>query len=307
MHALRSLALCCLIFAAAPAARAENRDAATAEALFRQGRRAMDAKNFPEACPRFAESQKLDPAAGTLMNLATCEEKVGKLAGAWQHWKEAIDSLPAKDDRIPFARSRVDDLEKRLPRLRISLAKDSGTGVNVLRDEMELGAAGQGVLLPVDPGPHVVTVRMRGHLDEKVTVVLAESEEKQIEVHPGPAELADTSHGSKSLPRTLGWVTGGIGVAGVATGVITGVMLANTKSSVLANCIDKMCANQQGVDAASSGRTLLVVNTAAWIVGAAGIGLGAYFLISSSPDRPAAAVVPVASPNGASLSCVGRF
>lgn len=307
MHNLRSLALCCFILATAPSVRAQTRDAATAESLFRQGRRAMDAKNFREACPRFAESQKLDPAAGTLMNLATCEEKLGKPARAWQHWKEAIDSLSPKDDRIPFARSRVDDLEKRLPRLRIVLARDSGTGAKVFRDETELGAAGQGILLPVDPGPHLVTVRMPGHLDEKVTVVLGEGEEKDLEVHAGAANLvADPSGGSKTL-QTFGWVSGGVGVAGVITGVVSGVMLASAKSTVEDNCVDKICTNQRGIDAASSGRTLLVVNTAAWVVGAAGIGLGAYFLLSSSPDRPSAAVVPFASPDGAALSCVGRF
>jgi hypothetical protein len=308
MHNPRFLLLGCFILAAPAPAHGQNRDAATAEALFGQGRRAMDARSFREACPRFAESQKLDPAAGTLMNLATCEEKLGKLASAWQHWKEALDSLAPKDDRIPFAQSRVDDLEKRLPRLRISLARDSGTGAKVFRDETELGAAGQGVLLPVDPGPHLVTVRMPGHLVEKVTVVLAESEEKQIVVHPGPAELAaDPRVGGETLPRTLGWVTGGIGVAGIGTGVVTGIMLANANSTVEANCTGKICTNQRGIDAASSGQTLLLVNAAAWIVGATGIGLGAYLLLSSSADRPTTAVVPSVTPDGAALSYVGRF
>jgi hypothetical protein len=149
---------------------------------------------------------------------------------------------------------------------------------------------------------------MPGHTAEKITVVLAESETKEIVVHPGPAELVDDTRNSSPTERqTLGWVTGGIGVAGIGTGVITGIMLANAKSTVEANCNEKICTNQQGIDAASSGQTLLVVNTAAWIVGAAGVGLGAYFLLSSSPGRPAAAVVPVVSAEGAALSCVGRF
>jgi tetratricopeptide (TPR) repeat protein len=112
---------CSFMLALAAPASAENRDPATAEALFRQGRQSMESKNYPDACQKFAESQKLDPAAGTAMNLATCEEKLGKLASAWQHWKEAIDVLPAKDDRIVFARSRVEELEKKLPRLQVTL------------------------------------------------------------------------------------------------------------------------------------------------------------------------------------------
>src|SRR3954471_24327953 len=122
MHKLATVAVGVALFALPAAVVAQSRDAATAEALFRQGRHAMENKSYQEACAKFSESQKLDPAAGTLMNLATCEEKVGKLASAWQHWKEAIDALPPKDDRIGFARSRVEELEKKLPRLQITLS-----------------------------------------------------------------------------------------------------------------------------------------------------------------------------------------
>src|SRR5260221_4080478 len=113
------------------------RDPATAEALFRQGRQAVEAKNYQEAAQKFAESQRLDPAAGTLMNLATSEEKLGRLASAWQHWKEAIDSLPANDDRIAFAQSRVQELEKKLPRLQVTLGKGAGEGAKIYRDQIE--------------------------------------------------------------------------------------------------------------------------------------------------------------------------
>jgi hypothetical protein len=284
------------------------RDPATAEALFRQGRQALEAKNYREACPKFAESQRLEPAAGTLMNLATCEEKVGKLASAWQHWKEAIDALPPNDDRISFARSRVNDLEKKLPRLRVNLIGGAG---KVFRDEIELGPASQGAMLPVDPGPHVVTVQLEGRLPEKVTVDVAEGEEKQIDVHPGPIDPhANDSRAqltAKPRPRTLGWVVGGIGVAGVGAAAVSGLMLVNQRSKVETLCPDKSCTTQEGVDAAAMGKTLLVVNTAGWIVGAVGLGLGAYLVLSPSSSRVTTALVPAASPEGASLACVGSF
>ena len=257
------------------------------------------------------ESQRLDPGAGTLMNLATCEEKLIKLASAWQHWKEAIDALPPGDDRIPFARSRVADLEKKLPRLKVTLANGTESGAKVFRDEIELGQVSQGVLLPVDPGPHSVTVKMAGHLTERITIAVGEGEAKQIEVHAGAIDptATETTGGVVVEPRsrTLGWVVGGLGVAGVGTGVVTGLMLASKKSTIESTCPNKMCASQADVDAAASGKTLLVANTVGWIVGGVGLGLGAYLVLSAPHARTTALLVPAASPDGASLSCVGRF
>src|SRR5688572_21714651 len=49
-----------------PAAHAQGaRDPIGAEALFRQGRAAADEGDFQTACAKFAESQRLDPSAGT--------------------------------------------------------------------------------------------------------------------------------------------------------------------------------------------------------------------------------------------------
>jgi hypothetical protein len=295
-----------------PAA-AQARDAATAEALFRQGRQAMEAKNYPDACQKFAESEKLDAAAGTLMNLATCEEKIGKLASAWQHWKEAIDALPGKDDRITFARSRVEELEKKLPRLQVTLTSGADQGAKVFRDDIELGPGGQGVPLPVDPGPHTVTVKLAGHYPKSVNVTLAVGETSQVELHPGDvdpsATVAAKGDAKRGSSRTLGWVLGGVGVVGVGAAVASGLVLMNTKKTVQNNCsiADKVCNNSTGLDAADTGKKMLVVNTVGWVVGALGLGFGAYFVLSAPKSQTTTAIAPRVGPDGASLSYVGSF
>ena len=57
---------------------------ALAQSLFEEGRQLMSNGKFAEACPKFESSYKLDPAAGTLLNLAVCHEKVGRTAAAPQ-------------------------------------------------------------------------------------------------------------------------------------------------------------------------------------------------------------------------------
>ena len=267
----------------------------------------MEAKNYQEASQKFAESQRLDPAAGTLMNLATCEEKVGRLASAWQHWKEAIDSLPANDDRITFAGSRVEDLEKKLPRLQVTLLKGAPEGAKVFRDEIELGPAGQGAPLPVDPGPHTITVRMPGHFSKSTTVSVAIGEQAIVDVQPGAVDPSAGAAPVKAPTKTIGWIVGGIGLAGVGTAAVSGMMLVGVKRTVSDNCNESKVCNQDGIDAASNGKKLLIVNTIGWAVGAVGLGVGAYLILSSPKSQPAAVLAPSVGPGSASLSCVGHF
>jgi hypothetical protein len=76
-------------------------------------------------------------------------------------------------------------------------------------------------------------------------------------------------------------------------------MLVRTKSTVDANCIDKVC-NAQGLDAVATGKTLIIVNTAAWIVGGLGLGTGAFFLLSGSKSQTTTALAPSVAGRAAS-------
>ena len=55
-------------------------DRVAAEALFDEGRNLVAAGKIAEACPKFADSQRLDPSPSTLLNLASCWEKLGRTA-----------------------------------------------------------------------------------------------------------------------------------------------------------------------------------------------------------------------------------
>ncbi len=278
----------------AHAAGATQKDAPapSAEAVFLEGRTAMEAGHFEVACAKFAESERLERAAGTLMNLATCEEKLVRLASAWQHWKEAIDLLPGDDDRVAFARGRVDDLEKKLPRLVLTVKPGADVRTRVARDGIDLGAASWGVPLPVDPGPHEIVVTAPGRLAARVTVSVAEAEQKSIEVQPGlpappPAEVA-----RRAQWRTVGWGALGLGLAGAAAAVVTGIMVLQDKKTADANCPNMGCVNQKGLDAVSQGKTLVGLNAAAFAVAAVGLGAGAYLVLSNPPSPVTAALGP---------------
>jgi len=258
---------------------------AAAESLFEEGRKAMDSKDFDTACTRFRESNRIDPAPGTVLNLARCEEARGKLATAWELYRRALEELPEGDDRRPVASKLVDALTPRLPKLTIRLRAGAPTGTVVRLGEVELAAGSLGVPVPVDPGEISLIVKSPGRRERTVAVTLSETERREIEVEPGEPSGGDASSpiGAKggSSRSTVGWVVGGVGLAGLVVGSVTGAMLLGKKKTVDDNCnADKLC-TQAGTDAAESGRSLAPWTTAGLIVGVAGIGVGAYLVLTS--------------------------
>src|SRR6187431_1585248 len=119
MSARRAMALAALLAVAslAPPALARDADAAAAEALFDEARRLLASGDVKAACPKFAESYRLDPALGALLNLAACHEKEGRVATAWSEYRDAAaQALKARDDkRAAYAKKQAATLEPRLP------------------------------------------------------------------------------------------------------------------------------------------------------------------------------------------------
>jgi hypothetical protein len=171
-------------------------DKAAAEELFREGRRLAKEGKFAEACTKFEGSQALDPATGTLLNLADCYEKIGRSASAWAAFKEVaeLSRVEGNAKRADLASERARALEPRLSRLTINVPAASRVpGLVVLRDGRPLPEAVYGLSMPLDPGKHELAATAPGYLRWSTTADLsADGAKVSVDVPPlqRPAEPA---------------------------------------------------------------------------------------------------------------------
>jgi hypothetical protein len=155
---------------------------ARGERLFQEGRALMLEGRYAEACPKLEESQRIDPHVGTLLNLAACHERQGKIATAWVEFQQALAAARAEGqaEREELARARIEALDPRVPRLSITVPASSRAAVSLDGAPIHPGAFGKE--MPVDPGGHVVVAVEPGKKTFSVEFELRESEHKTIAV-----------------------------------------------------------------------------------------------------------------------------
>jgi hypothetical protein len=144
--------------ASPPEARAQPADRrAAAHALFEQGRTLMNAGRFAEACTKLEESHQVEPAPGTLLNLADCYERIGRTASAWELFLDvaALAQGAGRAQHETLARARAGALEPKLSKLRVTVSTPA-KGIAVHRDGIVLQASEWGTAFAVDPGQHVI-------------------------------------------------------------------------------------------------------------------------------------------------------
>jgi len=186
----------------AAAASPENRAAARqhlnqAEELKKKGQ-------LGEACKQLEEVERLDSQLPTLIELAECSEQVGNVVEAQAQWSAARDR--AKHDEKPQSRARAEArlaaVQKRVAHLTLQLAANTPAGVQVSRDDVPLEPASPAGALPMNPGDHVIVVRLAGHDDAKYAVKLADGDNQTLPIAAGPATGAQSP--APSSPAAAG-------------------------------------------------------------------------------------------------------
>jgi hypothetical protein len=311
-------------------------DAATAEALFREGKTQMEAGNYGVACPKLEESYAQDPATGTLLALGLCQERSGRTASAWATYAEAATRArrDGRVDREQAAREHMKALEPKLSHLTIQVDQSAAAlpGLSVKRDGREVGAGAWGTGVPIDPGVHSVEATAPGMraFQAKITVS-AQADAQTVQI---PALAVDPTASAGAPPsgalapamqpvevsatkppplRTAGLIVGG---AGILTLGVSGFFALRAKSLNNDSKADNHCDAQNQCDAiggSKRGDAQSAANAATVTVlaGSALTALGVtLFFVGKPKEQPHTASVealPVFGPGQAAMIVRGCF
>ncbi len=297
---------------AALAQQAPGEKGEEAQKLFLEGRDALARGERDVACSKFRGSLALAAMPNTIFNVAQCDEQEGRLILALQRWQQGVALLAEGDERLAVAKERAAAVQRKIPQVILRLAAGSPAGTRVTVDGVAIEPSSLGAPLPVDPGDRAIVVEAPGRSARRSSVRLAEGDVREIDLAPGPPAAGDVTPPppppeSGNVGRTLGFVAGGIGVAGFVVAGVTGGLLLARDADIHKNCVNKVC-NPEGREAIDSTKPLFVANTVGWIVGAAGIGAGvALLLFSRGGEPPKTAVAPAILPGGGGATLQGRF
>jgi hypothetical protein len=182
-----AIVACFLLGAVAPTAAqpTENR----AQELYDQGRALVAAGKTAEGCDAFEQSQQLEPLATTLIALATCRERLGRLATARKLFLQAEQQTRSASDRVTaqlhqLAGDKVAELESRVSKLTIHVPEQNRLdGLEIVRGSDRVDAAIWNRESPIDGGTYTITARAPGTPSWSVTVTVAsESDFKTVEI-----------------------------------------------------------------------------------------------------------------------------
>lgn len=290
-----------------------------ADALFEEGRVELTKGNYDGACDKLRRSDELDPAPGTKLNLAECEALRGRVATAYALLLQVERLLPASDVRVPIARDKREGLERRLPKVRVTLAPAAPKDTQVRVGTRLVAPAEYGTEIPLDPGIWEVSIAAAGFAENRFQALYEEGKTQSIVAQPLVRERTAQAQ-SRAVPSVVnqqpkqptppvssqathlptrsvaptsskGYVALGLGLSATALSTVTGILTLQAKSDNDTHCneVSQRC-DAEGREAASRGRILGGITTAGLVAGALGIGLGIYW-ISNAGETPRSATI----------------
>lgn len=303
---------------AGPARAAEPTEAEleVARDRFKEGVALEDAGDYRAARAKFEQVAEVKTSPQVLYHLALCDENLGHLVAAEARYEKAIADAEAAGSVAASvadtARTRLEALRPRIPRLRIAIAGELREGDVVAVDGEERGDWQEQA--KIDPGRHVVTVERDGATVAEAVVQVTEGTKASARLTldadvprapptpPPPATEVDEGGGG---PPVAALIVGGAGIVALAVSGVTFGMSRVAIEDVRATCADPEAGT--GCDPRSQAReddarTLTVTSAVLLGVGAACVATGAVLWVTLDDEPAAGAGKPPQARRGVELA-----
>jgi hypothetical protein len=281
-----------------------------AQKTFRVADDLFDAKRFSEAITAYRASYDIVASPNSRLQIARSLRALGRLREAYAELQGTIadaEQAAEKDDKYArtadAAKKELAELRAQVGLLTIRIADmPDGTSVQVGGRTVRVEELSQPLV--VKPGVVVVEASAAGRPGAKKEVQIEGGGEATVQLDlgvaapdqqkPSPSSTPSTQpiapvadHPHKSSLKPYAYIAGGVGVVGLATFSIFGLMANSKYDDLDGSCPAGHCTpdQQSDIDAGRRNQTIANIGLA---VGAVGLGAGvALFFLDSGAEKPA--------------------
>jgi hypothetical protein len=301
------------VTSSAGAAEPSAADRETSRSLYAEGMRLLDAHDYTGAEHACGGAHALIKAPTSATCWARALEGLGRLVEARDVFLEAVRFPVASDEPSVFtaaratSRAEADSLSKRIPSVTVVVSgPPASVPLHVTIDGASVPAETARLPRKTNPGAHAISVTARGFEPTTVDVQVSEGEDRRVDVALQAASSATPADASPPTVKQVSltpFVVGGVGIAGLAFGIVTGILAESKHSTLASECKGGVCAPSDQGDV-NSFHTLRTLSTVGYVVGAVGLAGGVVlWLLAPSSEHPA-----VGLHVGPSTACViGAF
>jgi hypothetical protein len=317
-------------------------DRTTARRLGNEGVIALKNGNYDTAADRFERANDLVNAPSFLVLLARARVGQGRLVEAYEIYRTIIregvqpDKPEAFKRALAEAKQEVKTLEPRLAWVTVNVVGARPEQVEVTLNGSVIPSAALGAQRPADPGVLRVEAKAEGYHTAEATAQLSEGQHaapielRMLELpkpppmvelaHEEPVMTADGGEPGFISQSLLGYVTLGLGGAGLVAGTVTGIIAMNRRQELedipcvatdgdLCYAVNDPDTMSAAVAAKEDLDTYSTASTISFIAGGALTATGLILLLTLPDEPPATAqgltIVPVMGLG--SIGAVGTF
>lgn len=277
-------------------------DSARGSQALGEAKKAESGGKVDEACAAYARAQAFDPQSATLLALALCHEKQGKLATSYGELGEAAAGFgkEGNKERETFARGHAKDLEPKLSYLVLEGSENTRIETFTL-DGLPVPKAAWSKPLPLDAGDHSLSFAQTGSEPSQAHVQIPAGAVKVPYRMPllGKSKLAQSDKGEAASTPWLGYGLVAGGVVGLGVGTVFGISTFSARSDADKGCnVAKQC-TAESLARIDDGRSSGTISTIAFVAGAVLVGAGMTLLLThKSEAKPKTALTMVLTGRG---------